>query len=156
MGETGSSTGISRFDAVGELRRLLAAFDSLSAGARSRAKLELGWRLAETIGRERGSFSPAYLENVIAGRQDPGAPLVRALRALWISANGGSPIVGAFEPIEVRSRGDVEPGALFLGHSSRCLNCGVSFVGRENQRTCSKTCKGEHDRKMHKERRSNQ
>lgn len=142
-----------RFDPSAELRGLFSVLAALRPATRAEAKEALGRRLAETIGRERGAFTTSYLENVVAGRQEAGAPLVRALRALWIARNGGSPIAGAFEPIEVRSRGDVEPGSLILGGSTRCENCGVPFVGRENQRTCSKVCKAALDAKRHKEKR---
>lgn len=111
-----------KFDPVETLRDLLGPDPS------ARTKRQVA-RLLNDIGRPTRPWSVGYIENIAADRQDPGAPVVRALRAVWIRQNGGSPIVGAFENAIVKIRpGQVESGALVLGKSRRCPYCGTPFV----------------------------
>ena len=111
-----------KFDPVETLRDILGE-DPSPRTKRSVAKL------LNEVGRPAKPWGVGYIENIAAGRQDPGSPILRAIRAIWIHKSGGPPLNGAFESAVLKIRpGQVESGALVLGKSRRCPYCGTPFV----------------------------
>jgi hypothetical protein len=102
----------------------------------------VGVQLASLIIRP-APFTTGYVYNILSGKQNIGAPLAQALRGVWVAQNGGHPISGAFDPIDVYAvAGTVEPASLILARSRRCPTCLIPFVPRvPNQRYCNHVCK---------------
>lgn len=144
-----SETYIGTFDPVKTLQDLLGD-DPSAAGKKAVAKF------LSRIGDHSPPWSVGYIENIVAGRQEPGAPIASALRAVWIHKNGGPPIVGAFAPVQVRARSDaVETGSLVLGRSTRCSECNYPIVPKTpNGKTCSDICAGIRKIRLARERRT--
>ena len=140
-----TSNMVVRFDPRKSLLELMEPLKDLNPGARRRRMKIIGEYLAELIDRHRGPFTIEYLENAIAGRQDIGEPLRRALMAEYLSRDGRCPIAGGFSPAEVKTRGNVETGALILASSRRCNYCNVAYVPKSgNQMYCSALCRNRH------------
>lgn len=132
---------IERFDAVETLREMLGDKPTVHA------KTVVARRLSRLAGKENGSgFTTSYLDNVVAGRQSAGAPLARALRAVFVADGGGNSVIGALEPVTIYARpGQLETGAIGPNvRSKRCarVRCSQPFVANApNHRFCSDRCR---------------
>ena len=131
-----------KVDPLTMLLKLLEPTEGLRPRARRRRVKEIGEYLAILIDRKRGPFTVEYFDNVVRGKMNIGEPLARALRAEYLSRDGRCAIYGSFSPAEVRTRGNVESGALILASSRRCRYCNVAFVPKSgNQSSCSAICR---------------
>lgn len=132
---------IKEFDAIETLEELLGD-DPTPA-----AKRTVAHRLSRLAGKASGrGFTTSYLDNVRAGRQDVGAPLGRALRAVFVANGGGHPVIGALEPVTIYARPDqLEDGAIAPNvRSRRCarLACSAPFVvNSPTHLYCSAECR---------------
>lgn len=100
-------------------------------------------RLSRLVGKEPG-WSAKYIRSVMAGNYAASEQLQRAINALAATMDGQSPLIALIKPIQAYSINGVEDGSIVLGHSKRCLNCGVLFVGVVyNQIYCCKECRKE-------------
>lgn len=131
---------IEKFDPVATLEEMLGEQPT------PRAKEIVAGRLSRLAGKpEARGFTTSYLDNVIAGRMEVGAPLERALRAVFIESRGGRPVIGALEPVTIYARpGQLEEAAIAPNvRSERCarLACSQPFVvNAPNHKFCCVEC----------------
>ncbi|HXV98622.1 MAG TPA: hypothetical protein VEC93_09370 [Anaerolineae bacterium] len=101
-------------------------------GSKQRNLEELGWRMAKIIGRSE-PWSYRALNGVLNGQSGYNLTeeMQRALQALTVQMDGGSPLQALIKPIQAYSiNGHVKAGSIILGESRRCETCQVLFVPR--------------------------
>lgn len=105
---------------------------------------ELGQRMAKIIGRKE-PWSYRALNGVFNGQSGFSltAEMEKALLALTLRMDGGSPWQALIKPVQVYSlNGHVQPGSIILGESRRCEGCQVLFVPKVPwQRYCCQDCR---------------
>lgn len=131
---------VTAFDPLETLEQLLGEDPT------THAKRVVARRLSRLAGKpNRSGFTTGYLDNAIKGRMRIGAPLERALRAIFVADNGGHPTIGALEPVTIYARPDqLEQGAIAPNvRSARCarIKCSQPFVlNAPNHRFCCEEC----------------
>ena len=127
-----------------DLIYLYRLINGLETKFKKRLVIELGERLAATIGKEP-AWSYKTLDNMLNNRVKITGEMSEAIRIYGSVLDGQSEIQARLHLIEAYSiNGNVPNGAVILGKSGHCHNrdCQLLFVGKSgNQIYCCEKCR---------------
>jgi hypothetical protein len=126
-----------------DLSYLYHVINGLETKFKKRLIIELGERLAATIGKEP-AWDYKTLDNVIHNRKPPTDELLTAIRQYGAVVDGQNLLIAKSHLNEVYTlNGNVERGAFIFHKSKRCANpeCQLPFVPNVPWRTHCQVCR---------------